>query len=169
LQEFQSSIEVMKLKAAIDFCLIATMSAVLLIFCAEGTPAQTQQEKTMDKQVAILIAKMLDKSTEQQAFHALEALGCAGVPAIIGQMDDRRSLPDPNISFSNNYPEAFDETRSYEPRVVVDALAAILSQITGQDFGFIYNGASEPQRRKTIQGWRGFLRNRPTSKSCGSR
>jgi hypothetical protein len=159
----------MKLKAAIDFCLIATMLAVLLIFCAEGTPAQVQQEKTIDRQVAALIAKMLDKSTEQQAFHDLEALGCAGVPAMIGQMDDRRTLPDPNISLSNNYPEAFDERRSYEPKVVVDALAAILSQITGQDFGFIYNGASEPQRKKTIQGWRGYLRNRPTSKSCGSR
>jgi hypothetical protein len=169
VQEFQSSIEVMKLKAVIDFRLIATMSAVLLFFCAEGTPAQVQQEKTIDKQVAALIAKMLDKSTEQQAFRDLEALGCAGVPAIIGQMDDRRSLPDPNISLNNNYPEAFEGTRSYEPKVVVDALAAILSQITGQDFGFIYNGASEPQRKKTIEGWRGYLRNRPASKSCGSR
>jgi hypothetical protein len=159
----------MKLKAAIDFRLIATVSAVLLIFCAGGMPAQIQREKTFDKQVAELIAKMLNRSTEQQAFHDLEALGCAGVPAIIRQMDDRRSLPDPNITLGNNYPEAFEETRSYEPKVVVDALAAILSQITGQDFGLIYNGASEPQRKKTIQGWRGFLRNRPASKSCGSR
>jgi hypothetical protein len=159
----------MKLKAAIDFRLTATMLAVLLIFCAERMPAQIKREKTIDEQVAVLITKMLNKLTERQAFHDLEALGCAGVPAIIGQMDDRRSLPDPNISLSNNYPEAFEETRSYEPKVVVDALAAILSQITGQDFGFIYNGASEPERKKTIQGWRGFLRNRPTSKSCGSR
>jgi hypothetical protein len=159
----------MKLKAAIDFRLTATMLAVLLIFCAERMPAQIQRERTIDEQVAVLITKMLNKLTERQAFHDLEALGCAGVPAIIGQMDDRRSLPDPNISLSNNYPEAFEETRSYEPKVVVDALAAILSQITGQDFGFIYNGASEPQRKKAIQGWRGFLRNRPTSKSCGSR
>ena len=159
----------MKLKAAIDYCRIVAMLAVLLIFCAAGRPAQIQREKAIDKQVAALIAKMLDKSTEQQAFHDLEALGCAGVPAMIGQMDDRRTLPDPNITLSNNYPEAFDERRSYEPKVVVDALAAILSQITGQDFGFIYNGASEPQRKKTIQGWRGYLRNRATSKSCGSR
>lgn len=145
------------------------MLAVVLIFCAEATPAQTQREKTIDEQVAALIAKMLNKSTEQQAFHDLEALGCAGVPAMIGQMDDRRPLPDPHISFSNNYPEAFEETRSYEPKVVVDALAAILSQITGQNFGLIYNGASEAQRKKTIQGWRDFLRNRPTSKPCGIR
>jgi hypothetical protein len=159
----------MQLKAAINSCVNVAMLAVLLIFGAEGMPAQTQQEKTIDNKVGALIAKMLDKSTEQQAFRDLEALGCAGVPAMIGQMDDRRTLPDPNITLSNNYPEAFDERRSYEPKVVVDALAAILSQITGQDFGFIYNGASEPQRKKTIQGWRGYLRNRPTSKSCGSR
>ncbi len=159
----------MKLKAAIDFRLVATMVAALLIFCAVGMPAQIQKERTIDKQVAALIAKMLDKSTERQAFRDLEALGCAGVPAIIGQMDDRRTLPDPNITLSNNYPEAFEETRSYKPKVVVDALAAILSQITGQDFEFIYNGASESQRKKTIQGWRNFLRNRPASKSCGSR
>lgn len=159
----------MKLKAAIYLWLNAAILAVLLIFCAERMPAQMRQEKTIDEQVSALIAKMLNKSTEQQAFHGLEALGCAGVPAMIGQMDDRRTLPDPNITLSNNYPEAFDERRSYEPKVVADALAAILSQITGQDFGFIYNGATEPQRKKTIQGWRDYLRNRPTSKSCGSR
>jgi hypothetical protein len=169
LQEFQLFIEVMKLRVAIDCCLIATMLAALLIFCEKGMPAQIQREKRIDKQGAVLIAELLNKSTEQQAFHDLEALGCPGVQAIIGQMDDRRSLADPHISLSNTYPEAFDETRSYEPKVVVDALAAILSQITGQDFGFIYNGASESERKKTIQGWRGFLRNRPASKSCGSR
>jgi hypothetical protein len=159
----------MKLKATADFCLIATMLAVLLIFGAEGMPAQIRREKTIDEQVAALIAEILNKSTERQAVHDLQALGCAGVPAIVRQMDDRRILPEPNITLMNNYPEAFEDTISYEPKVVVDALAAILSQITGRNFGFIYNGASEPQRKKTIQGWRGFLRNRPTSKPCGIR
>jgi len=42
--------------------------------------------------------------------------------------------------------------RHYAPQVVVDALAAILNQITGQHFGFIYNGATEVERAKTIQG-----------------
>jgi hypothetical protein len=159
----------MKLKAVIDSRVMAAMLAILLIFCPIGVTAQIERQKTNDKQVAGLIANMLNKSTEQQAFKDLEALGCAGVPAIIGQMDDRRILPDPNISLSNNYPEAFEEKRSYGPKVVVDALAAILSQITGQDFGFIYNGAAEPERKKTIEGWRGFLRKMPTSKSCGTR
>jgi hypothetical protein len=159
----------MKLKAAIHSSVIATMLAILLVFCAEGMPAQMNREETFDKQVAALIAKILDKSTEQQAFHDLEAMGCPGVPAIIGQMDDRRILPDPNITLNNNWPEAFEGTRSYKPKVVVDALAAILSQITGQDFGLIYNGGTEAERKKTIQGWRGFLSKLPTSKPCGNR
>jgi hypothetical protein len=159
----------MKLKAVIYSCVIATMLVILLIFRADEMPAQIRREKTFDKQVAVLIGKMLNKLTEQQAFRDLEALGCPAVPAIIEQMDDRRILPDPNISLSNNWPEAFEEKRSYGPKVVVDALAAILSQITGRDFGSIYSGATEPERKKTIQGWRGFLRKTPTSKFCGSR
>jgi len=159
----------MKLKAVFDSCVIATMLAILLIFCADGMPAQIGREKTFDKQVAALIAQMLNKSTEQQAFQDLEVLGCPAVPAMIEQMDDRRILPDPNISLSNNWPEAFEEKRSYRPKVVVDALAAILGQITGKDFGSIYNGATEPERKRTIQGWRDYLRKTPTSKLCGNR
>jgi hypothetical protein len=163
----------LKLKSVSHSSGIAATLTILLIFCAVGMPAQTKpekaQENTIDQQVAGLIAKMLDKSTEQQAFVDLEALGCAGLPAIIARMDDRRPLPDPHISLRNNYPEAFEERRSYEPKVVVDALAAILAQITGQDLGLIYNGGTEAERKKTIQEWRGFLRNRPGSKSCGNR
>jgi hypothetical protein len=157
------------LRGAIHSCVVAIMLAAVLIFCAAGMPAQTKREGSLDKQVAALIAKMLDKTTEQQAFKDLEALGCPAVPAIVGKMDDRRVLPDPNITLDNNYPEAFDEKRSYEPKAVVDALAAILGQITGQEFGHIYNGASEAERKKTIEEWRGYLRNRPASKPCGTR
>lgn len=157
------------MKAVTHSIVIATALAILMVFCAAGMPAQVKREGAVDKQVAVLISKMLDKSTEQQAFHDLEDLGCSAVPAIIGQMDDRRILPDPNITLSNNYPEAFEPRRSYTPMVVVDVLAALLSQITGQDFGIIYNGATEAERKKAIQGWRGYLRNRPASKPCGNR
>jgi hypothetical protein len=49
-------------------------------------------------------------------------------------MDDRRSLPDPRISLKNKSPQAFEGLRHYGPQEVVDALAAILNQITGQKF-----------------------------------
>jgi len=106
-----------------------------------------------EKQVAVLIEKTSKEKTEQQAFSDLEVLGCPAVPAIIKRMDDRRNLPDPRISLRNNSPDAFEGMRHYGPQVVVDALGAILNQITGQHFGFIYNGATEVGRAKTIQGW----------------
>ena len=81
-------------------------------------------------------------------------------------MDDRRGLPDPRISLRNKSPQAFEGLRHYGPQEVVDALAAILNQITGQDFGFIYNGATDEERTKTVQRWRAFLHNTPTAKLC---
>ncbi len=39
---------------------------------------------------------------------------------------------------------------------MVDALAAVLNQITGRNFGFIYNGASEEERRSAVDGWRHY-------------
>ena len=120
---------------------------------------------TVEKRVSVLIGKMLNSSTEQQAFADLEALGCPAVPAIIEQMDDRRKLPDPNISLKNQLP-AFEAMRHYGPQEVVDALAAILNQITGQHFGFIYNGGTDAEREKTVRGWRHFLHKTPATNLC---
>lgn len=126
------------------------------------------QDAATDKRVGVLIERMLKANTEQKAFSDLEALGCAAVPAIIGRMDDRRSLPDPRISLRNKSPQAFEGIRHYGPQQVVDALAAILNQITGQNFGFIYNGANDEERTKTIQGWRNFLQSTPAPDLCDS-
>jgi hypothetical protein len=109
---------------------------------------------------------MLNARTEQQAFLDLEALGCSAVPAVIERLDDRRPLPDPRLSLRNPGFSAFEGLRHYSPQQVVDALAAILNQVTGQDFGFIYNGATDAARTETVQAWREFLRNAPTTKLC---
>jgi hypothetical protein len=109
---------------------------------------------------------MLNKKTERQASSELEALGCPAVPAIIERMDDRRRLPDPHISLRNKSPQAFEGIRHYGPQTVVDGLTAILSQLTGRDFGLISNGATETERTKTIQGWRDFLSKTPAAKLC---
>jgi len=109
---------------------------------------------------------MMNRGTEQKAFFDLEALGCPAVPAIIARMDDRRPLPDPNIALRNKSPDAFEARRFYGPQQIVDALAAILNQITGQDFGFIYNGATEPERTRTVHGWRDSLGRTPLSRLC---
>jgi hypothetical protein len=137
---------------------------VMLLACT-GTHGQHSSPQ-IDKRVTALIAQMMDTKTEEQAFADLESLGCPAVPAIIEQMDDRRKLPDPRISLRNKAPDAFEGLRHYGPEKVVDALAAILNQITGQHFGFIYNGGTDAERDKAVRGWRNFLRTTPPAKLC---
>ena len=148
---------------------MAITVALFFLTWTKAASAQAGREQSIDRQVAVLIEKMVVEKTEQQAFSNLEALGCTAVPAIIKRMDDRRNLPDPSISLRNKSPDAFEGIRHYGPQVVVDALAAILNQITGRHFGFIYNGATEVERTKTIQGWRDFLKKTPPVKLCASR
>jgi hypothetical protein len=142
---------------------IAAFLSVLLpcltCYAKSGSP-------NINKQVAGLIEKMTKRATEHKAFSDLEALGCRAVPAIIARMDDRRNLPDHSISLTNKSPQAFESLRHYGPEKLVDALAAILNQITGRDFGFIYNGATAAERTKAVAGWRDFLRNTPEAQFC---
>ncbi|MGV9008210.1 hypothetical protein [Brevundimonas sp.] len=93
----------------------------------------------------------------QRLFDRLIALGPEAVPAIIEQMDDRRALANPTISLVNHSPNAFEGIRHYGPKVMVDALAAVLNQLTGESFGFIYNGGTTPQRDAAVRGWRIYL------------
>lgn len=91
---------------------------------------------------------------QQEVFRRLEALGEAAVPAIVAHMDDRRALAFHQISLVNHDPNAWESMRHYRPELVVDALAAILNEITGKSFGHIYNGGSEGERRAAVNGWR---------------
>jgi hypothetical protein len=145
----------------------AFYSFLLLVLLATDCYGQHSSPR-IEKRVAALIERTLHHKTEQQAFADLESLGCPAVPAIIERMDDRRKLPDPRISLRNKSPDAFEGLRHYGPEKVVDALAAILNQITGQHFGFIYNGATDAERVKTIRGWRDFLHTTPPAKLCGA-
>lgn len=100
---------------------------------------------------------MTDRKKKLDNFKKLEELGQEAVPAIIYLMDDFRRLPIQSISLECP-PGWFEALRHYSPDRVVDALAAILNQITGQSFGtMIYNGASKKERKLTIDGWRIYL------------
>ena len=118
--------------------------------------------------VRSLIEATLHRRTEKRAFAQLEALGEAAVPAMIMFMDDRRELPLKEISLRNG-PGGFEPFRHYGPKVVVDAIAAILNQITQEDFGTIVNGGSERERKAMIDGWRVYLHRKRfgTSKPAG--
>jgi len=145
----------------------AIMFVCAFALCVTSPPfCGASQGLTTDQRVAALIEQMLKADTEQRAFSDLESLGCAAVPAVIQRMDDRRSLPDSRISLRNKSPQAFEGIRHYGPQQVVDALAAILNQLTGQDFGFIYNGGTNEERTKAIQGWRKFLKTTPARTLC---
>ncbi|MFA6114471.1 MAG: hypothetical protein WC729_10770 [Sphingomonas sp.] len=91
---------------------------------------------------------------QQQLFDRLVALGPEAVPALVSQMDDRRPLAEKSISLVNHAADAFEGTRHYGPELVVDALDAILNQITGASFGSIVNGGSDRERAATVAGWR---------------
>jgi len=138
------------------------MFALIFPFNCHGQ----QPTGTVDQRVSVLIGQMLSASTEQKAFADLEMLGCQAVPSIIQQLDDRRDLPIPQISLRNKSPQAFEGIRHYGPMKVVDALAAILNQVTGRSFGFIYNGATDAERTETIKAWAKFLRDTPHAQLC---
>lgn len=114
------------------------------------------EEEPSYAKVRPLIEAMVHRSTEKQVFSKLEALGKDAVPAMIMLMDDRRELPVKEISLRNPA-GAFEPFRVYGPQVVVDAVAAILNQITDEDFGTIVHGATERERRAAIDGWRVYL------------
>jgi hypothetical protein len=137
-----------------------------LVFCLPAGSAAQSGTQGIDERVSALISMMMKQKTEHKAFSDLEALGCSAVPAIVKQMDDRRVLPDPSISLVNKSPNPFEGLRHYGPEKVVDALAAILNQLTGQDFGFIYNGATDVERDKAVHGWREYVEKTGPDKLC---
>jgi hypothetical protein len=116
--------------------------------------------------VRALIEKMLVRRTQARAFRDLENLGPAAVPAIADLMDDRRRLGVETMALENP-PDGFEAYRIYAPQLVVDALAAILTQLTGTGFGNIESGGTERQRRFAVDGWRVYAdmqRNHPLAR-----
>ncbi|MDP1588332.1 MAG: hypothetical protein Q8M07_11345, partial [Prosthecobacter sp.] len=108
------------------------------------------------KTVEGLLESIRDAVSQQTAFTKLEGLGKEGVPAIISQMDDFRDLPNPAISLKNR-PGHWESVRHYGPEKVVDALAAILNQLTHSNYRSIHNGGSDRERRACINAWRVHL------------
>jgi hypothetical protein len=108
------------------------------------------------KEVEGLLASIKDAESQQKAFSRLESLGKEGVPAIVAQMNDFRELPNPSISLTNS-PGHWEGIRHYGPEKVVDALAAILNQLTHHSYRSIYNGGSDRERNACINAWRVYL------------
>jgi hypothetical protein len=142
-------------------CVVAAAIAVAGAACTIRSRADAAlKPDEADRRVGVLIEKVLaatTQSAQQRAFDEIEALGCAAVPSIIRRMDDRRKLPIAYIALKNTSPNAFEAFRQYGPEEMVDALAAILNQLTGEHFEFIYNGATSDARTQSVAQWRSFL------------
>jgi hypothetical protein len=93
----------------------------------------------------------------RRAVRNLEDWGIRAVPYLIYYLDDWREFGGGFLSLRNRGPGHFEAIRHYGPEVMADAIAAILNQITGMSFGFIYNGASTERRKLAIDGWRCYL------------
>ena len=98
---------------------------------------------------------MLTKSPESQAaaLRELEAMDDAAVPFIVGHLGDTRPLAEPRMSLINHAADAFEGLRHYSPDSVHDALSALLNQITGESFEFVYNGAAAKDRTSNQMRW----------------
>lgn|GEM_PF-929143 len=94
------------------------------------------------------------RARQDAIFVRLETLGRPAVPAIVAHLDDRRPLAVEQLALVNRPPNPIEAIRTYEPELIVDALAATLNQVTGQSFDAIYSGGSEAQRRSAIHAWR---------------
>lgn len=135
-------------------------SAMTLTGCA--TPSSSDMHVAPERsdvreiveEIAALPPGRASGPRQQALFDQLIAMGPEAVPTLVALMDDRRPLAWSGISLENRAPDAFEAVRHYGPVLMMDALAAVLSQITGEHFGFIYNGATEAERAATVAGWR---------------
>ena len=108
------------------------------------------------EEVKKIIDEMVIEETQIKSYKKLDWLGEKAVPAIIMLMDDRRNLPAHRITLKI-YSEHWEANREYGPEQVVDALSAILNQITGHSYYSISNGGTVEDRKKDIDAWRIYL------------
>jgi hypothetical protein len=93
------------------------------------------------------------KRSEAKAFRELLDLGPEAVPYLVGYLIDDRLLASPEISLPNEDSNSFEGYRHYGPKVVHDALAAILNHLTYKSFVWVYNGSTPQERADNRQHW----------------
>ncbi len=110
-----------------------------------------------------LVGALTDAQRQDQAVSELISLGRDAVPSLVLLMDDRKPVGRRALRLPNRDLPTSELYRWYKPELVVDAVAALLNEITGQTFGSIQNGATEHQRATTVSAWRTFLYKTQTS------
>lgn len=128
----------------------------LLLLCALVVCPAAHSEDGMASRVDALVDRVMRPQEQQAAFSQIEALGMPSVPYLVGRLADMRPLPGHQMSLANKDPNSFEAYRHYSPETIHDALSAMLNQITGQHFGFVYNGASAKEREENLAQWRAW-------------
>ncbi|KZC23962.1 hypothetical protein RHOFW104T7_11220 [Rhodanobacter thiooxydans] len=123
--------------------------ALPIVGCATSSPSSD----SMARRVAALVDETTNPRTEMQAFEQLETLGPDAAPYIVHHLGDMRPLPIKEIELANGSPAAFEGVRHYALEVVHDVLSAILNQISGVSFEFVYNGATSRTREMDKVRW----------------
>ena len=141
---------------------------LILLLCS-GCASSPVFTDPLASKVSALVNATTEGGKEQLAFAELEALGPAAVPYIVSHLGDMRLLPDREISLSNSSPNSFEGLRHYGPETVHDALSAILNQLTGQTFEFVYNGATSSEREANKAKWQAWcVKSYPTKAAACS-
>ena len=142
----------------LGFCFLAS-------YCFGGLAVLAQPDQSLPAcnalvekiQASISTLKKVRTIDEQaKIFQMLEGLGLRGVPHLIDNMDDRTPLRFRAISLVNKSTNSFEAARHYGPEQTVDAIAALLNQLTGENFGYIQNGAADGERSQSVTGWRNW-------------
>ena len=104
----------------------------------------------IDRDVAAQLSRLTDPATSPAALKAILALGCPAVPALIRQLDDPRPYAGPALHLILG----FEAMREDTPRVLTDAIVALLNQLTGRTFGVM---SEREDRNRTIRRWENWL------------
>ena len=147
---------------------VALATLAVALSAGVARPAAAGEKPASDPVRGAVERALAAKSAEEQqaAFDALDALGCRAAPAIGAALDDGRKLPFRALALGRRAGARSGPAREYAPETVTDALAAILSDLTWQHFGFIYNGATAAERSRAVALWRAYLA-RPLDEICG--
>ncbi len=121
------------------------------------------------------ISRLVDETTksaktQEKALAELGKLGQQAVWSLIGHLSDNRPLAAPKITLANKASDSFEASRHYSPETVHDAIAAILNQITGESFLFVYNGATPEERKQNYEKWKLWCKSNYPGKieACGN-
>jgi hypothetical protein len=127
------------------------------IILNEKLYADFLRDKDMDRKIKGLIDELVVEERETAAFNELIMMGRDAVPYIILHMDDYRELPIKYARVIDESPDAWEEWVHYNPKTVIDMLGIIVNKLARTNFGYIWNGGTNEERQRVLNGWRIYL------------